>query len=90
MSNRPSSTKGSAHHAPLDHLRPGARRDNAEASDAHRESEPPPPASPAGAEPADPATPGAGKGEAERGKATGSPAAVATRPHLEGSNQNPR
>jgi hypothetical protein len=40
-------------------------------------------------EPSEPATPGAGDADAVRGKATGSLAAVATRPHLEGSEQGP-
>ena len=41
------------------------------------------------AQPAEPATPGAGDSDAVRGKSTRSPAAVAQRPHLEGSEQGP-
>ena len=42
------------------------------------------------AEPAEPVTPGRGADDAARGKATRSPAEVATRPHLQGSEQGPR
>ena len=89
MKNRPSSSSRGARQVPLDHLRPGGRprEDDAAEPDA---TEAPPQASSRSAQPAEPATPGAGKGDAERGKATGSPAAVGTRPHLEDSGQSPR
>ena len=41
------------------------------------------------AAPAEQVTPGGGEADAVRGKTTRSPAAVATRPHLEGSEQGP-
>jgi hypothetical protein len=87
MKNRPSQATRRARLAPLDHLKPGNRpgtstdQDEAPIQDRNRPFE--------GAEPAEPVTPGAGDTEAVRGKATGSPASVATRRHLEGSEQGP-
>jgi hypothetical protein len=73
MKNRPSNANRGPRQQPLDHLKPGDR--------ARNENE--------DAQPAAPSTPGAGDAEAVRGKATSSPAATATRPHLEGSEQGP-
>ena len=60
---------------PLDHLRSDER------------VAPGPEGAPA--EPAAPSSPGNADGDAVRGKGTRSPAAVATREHLEGSEQGP-
>jgi hypothetical protein len=93
MKNRPSQATRLGRRQPLDHLRPGGLpttgpetgapdeppRETARRSTGRDES----------AQPAEPATPGAGDADAIRGKATGSPAAVGTRPHLEGSEQGP-
>jgi hypothetical protein len=88
MKNRPSQAARQARLAPLDQLRPGSvPRAEAEASDTAPQAEGRPLE---GAEPAEPVTPGAGDAEAVRGKATRSPAAVATRQHLEGSEQGPQ
>ena len=88
MKNRQSQATRRAPLAPLDHLRPGsAPRTGTD------DSAPPQQAqdrSLEAAEPAEPVTPGAGDAEAVRGKATRSPAAVATRRHLEGSEQGPQ
>lgn len=87
MKNRPSQATRRARLEPLDHLRLGnAQRTDAGDGDGptqaqHRPIE--------GAEPAEPVTPGAGDAEALRGKATRSPAEVATRRNLEGSEQGP-
>jgi hypothetical protein len=63
------------------HLRPGSRP--------VQEAEPAAPDA-AGTSPSEqPAEPTAGSGEAAKGKATKSTARVATRPHLEGSEQGP-
>jgi hypothetical protein len=93
MKNRPSKSTRGARQAPLDHLRPGGRpRTDSDAAgqatgpDSNRTARV---SDPRPAQPAEPATPGSGDADAMRGKATGSPAAVATRPHLEGSEQNP-
>jgi hypothetical protein len=87
MKNRPSHAARRARLAPLDHLKPGSRpRTDADEPDAPTLAQDP---QREGAEPAEPVTPGAGDTEAVRGKATSSPAAVATRPHLEGSEQGP-
>jgi hypothetical protein len=88
MKNRPSQATRRARLAPLDHLKPGSRprigagESNTPTQAQERQLE--------GAEPAEPVTPGAGDTEAAKGKATRSPAAVATRPHLEGSEQGPQ
>jgi hypothetical protein len=79
---------------PLDHLPPGGDQGSAptgEQTDAAGGSGPPPADATTQASPAAPAeTTGVGvEGEALRGKATRSPAEVATRPHLEGSEQGP-
>jgi hypothetical protein len=88
MKNRPSQATRRARLAPLDHLKPGSRpRTQAEDNDASTQAQERPLE---GAEPAEPVTPGAGDAEALRGKATRSPAAVATRRHLEGSEQGPQ
>jgi hypothetical protein len=95
MKNRPNTAARGRSQAPLDHLRPGGRsRDDAGAGAAETQ--------PAGsgrtgiedaesAQPAEPSTPGGADAAADatRGKATSSPAAVATQPHLEGSEQGP-
>jgi hypothetical protein len=90
MKNRPSKASRGTRQVPLDHLRPGARPRN-EADDEGRSEGAPSnrPDNVAPAQPAEPATPGAGDSDATRGKATRSPAAVAERPHLEGSEQGP-
>jgi hypothetical protein len=88
MKNRPSQATRRARLAPLDHLKPGSRP-RTEGG----EGNPPTPAQDQqleGAEPAEPVTPGGGGAEAMRGKATRSPAEVATRRHLEGSEQGPQ
>jgi hypothetical protein len=88
MKNRPSQATRRARLAPLDHLKPGssprteAGEGNVPTQAQDRQLE--------GAEPAEPVTPGAGDAEALRGKATRSPAEVATRRHLEGSEQGPQ
>lgn len=94
MKNRPSQATRRARLAPLDHLRPGARpRAEPEAGATPTQVQEVPLDAKAieheGAEPAEPVTPGAGDAEAARGKATSSPASVATRRHLEGSEQGP-
>ena len=88
MKNRSSQAARQARLAPLDHLRPGgAQRTGRD----DRVSEPQATERPfEGAEPAEPVKPGAGDSEARRGKATRSPAAVATRRNLEGSEQGPQ
>jgi hypothetical protein len=88
MKNRQSKTSRRARQEPLDHLRPGSpARTEADDSSAPKQA----PERPfEGAEPAEPVTPGAGDAEAARGKATRSPAAAATRRHLEGSEQGPQ
>ena len=90
MKNRPSQEARRSRLAPLDHLKPRSRS-RAEPEAAERDV---PPADirrgPGSAEPAEPISPGAGDAEAVRGKATRSPDAVATRPHLEGSEQGPQ
>jgi hypothetical protein len=75
------------------HLRPGGRRE-ADSTDTPAGAEPEAKGGPeakgtpdASAQPAAEGTQGAA--EAARGKATRSPDAVATRPHLEGSEQGP-
>jgi len=99
MKNRPSTTNRGARKVPLDHLQPGGRlRDEAGINPAEVVEDDPRAegsrrahiADAGQAQPAEPSTPGAGDADAARGKATGSPAAVATRPHLEGSEQGPR
>ena len=88
MKNRPSQATRRARVVPLDHLKPGGRgRTEADERDAPTQSDQPPLE---GAAPAEPVTPGAGDAEAVRGKATSTPAAVATRRHLEGSEQGPQ
>jgi hypothetical protein len=92
MKNRPSQATRRARLAPLDHLRAGGRpQADAEKSEAPTQTQPTQAQDRPleGAEPADPMTPGAGDAEATRGKATRSPASVATRRHLEGSEQGP-
>ena len=69
---------------PLDHLRPGGRRAN------DPDTAPPRAGGGPSAEPADDYTPGGGDADATSGKATRSPADVATQPHLEGSEQGPQ
>jgi hypothetical protein len=76
---------------PKDHLAPGGkpRGDGSEDTQAPTEQTAP---EGAGTESAIPAEPGGEAGStdaAARGKATRSPAEVATRPHLEGSEQGP-
>ena len=88
MKNRQSQATRQARLAPLDHLQPGSRPQG-ETDDAAQPAEPQQ-GQLEGAEPAEPVTPGAGDAEAVRGKATRSPAAVATRRHLEGSEQGPQ
>ncbi|HUQ44006.1 MAG TPA: hypothetical protein VM451_06290 [Candidatus Limnocylindria bacterium] len=68
------------------HLRTGNRTQGSEAPDAPTAVN----ESTGAAAPAEPATPDAGTSEAVKGKATKSPANVATRPHLEGSEQGPQ
>jgi hypothetical protein len=69
------------------HLRPGGRRE-ADPTDAPAGAEPEAKGTPeASAQPAAEGTQGAA--DAARGKATRSPDAVATRPHLEGPEQGP-
>jgi hypothetical protein len=85
MKNRPAQATRQARQVPLDHLRPGARP----RTESETGGGPPEATGPTGAEPAEPVTPGGGDADAARGKATRSPAAVATRPHLEGSEQGP-
>ena len=71
-------------HVPLDHLKPGGRESASgngtvpAAANTERSSEP-----------AAPTTPGGAATDAVSGKATRSPAEVATRRHLEGSEQGP-
>jgi hypothetical protein len=87
MKNQPSRATRGDRQLPLDHLRPGGRREgepDAPGPDDLRRGQ-----SEGGAEPAAPTTPGAGHADAISGKATRSPAAVATRDHLEGSEQGP-
>lgn len=83
------------------HLKSGGRRDPAlEGASANGQpaevTEPPEPTEDTTPEPtkprsAQPAAEGAqGEGDAIRGKATKSPAEVATRPHLEGPDQGPK
>ena len=67
---------------PLDHLRPGERQRSADAAARDADASP-------NAQPAEPRSPGGAEEKAVRGKATRSPAEVATRPHLEGSEQGP-
>jgi hypothetical protein len=92
---------GAGRQVPLDHLRPSGRRaddargvDNAQVRDSSDDAQRRANTDPGGqpdrpAEPAEPLTPGGGDADALRGKATRSPADVATRPHLEGSEQGP-
>jgi len=88
MKNRRRAPTRQARLAPPDHLKPGGRpQTEAEDSLAPRQADEP---SLEGAEPAGPVTPGAGDAEAMRGKATRSPASVATRRHLESSEQGPQ
>jgi hypothetical protein len=88
MKNRPSQAARRARLAPIDHLRHGgAQRPEADDAGAPTQADE---RLFEGAEPAEPVTPGAGDAEALRGKATRSPAAVATRRHLEGSEQGPQ
>jgi hypothetical protein len=99
MKNRPTGKLKAPRQVPLDHLRPGGRHPS-EPTGAETEAAggtgpgPVDPAGPGksteGAEPAEPMTPGRGDADAARGKATGSPAQIGTRPHLEGSEQGPR
>ena len=98
MKNRPSQATRRARLAPLDHLKPGSRPPT-QADDTKpltqaqaRQLEGAGPTEPVlpGAEPADSTTPGSGDADAVRGKATRSPASVATRRHLEGSEQGPQ
>ena len=94
MKNRPSQATREARLAPLDHLKPGSRpRNEAGDTEAPTQSQAQAPVQERqleGAEPAEPVRPGAGDAEAVRGKATRSPASVATRRHLEGSEQGPQ
>jgi hypothetical protein len=91
MTTRGSRRLGGTRQVPLDHLRPGGEHPSdptGAQTDAVGGSGPAP------ADPVEPAAPaettGVGvEGEAVRGKATRSPAEVATRPHLEGSEQGP-
>ena len=87
MKKRTSQAARRARLAPLDHLRPGSTSSQADDTGAPAQADERPLV---GAEPAEPVTPGAGDTEALRGKATRSPAAVATRRHLEGSEQGPQ
>lgn len=80
------------------HLRPGGVRagettptETDEATSSPTAGSAEPPAEPAGAPTAQPATEVAqSEADVVRGKATKSPAAVATRPHLEGPEQGPK
>ena len=96
MKKRSSQATRQARLAPLDHLRPGGRPEtDADRGDGPAQAEGPREGADLreradSAEPAEPVTPGAGDAEARRGKATRSPAAVATRRHLEGSEQGPQ
>jgi hypothetical protein len=94
MKNRQSQATRRARLAPLDHLRPGSKpRTEGDDRDAPEQAQGRPVQGAeraARAEPAEPVTPGAGHRDAVRGKATSSPAAVATRQHLEGSEQGPQ
>jgi hypothetical protein len=94
MKNRANTVTGGTAPAPLDHLGPGGRG-RSEPDGVAAEARPSGTARTEvedtdSAQPAEPPTPGGGAAAATRGKATGSPAAVATRPHLEGSEQGPR
>ena len=93
MTTRGSRRLGGNRQAPLDHLPPGGQPSTptGEPTDSAGGSGPPPADPTSQASPAAPAeTTGVGvEGEALRGKATRSPAEVATRPHLEGSEQGP-
>ncbi len=88
MKNRPSQATRRARLAPLDHLPPGSTPPSGTENSAAPEQAKDRPLG--GAEPAAPVTPGAGDVEAVRGKATRSPASVATRRNLEGSEQGPQ
>ena len=75
---------------PKDHLAPGGTRRGSESdADAGREGRVDGPDSATTPVPADPAGEAGSPDAAARGKATRSPAEVATRPHLEGSEQGP-
>ena len=91
MKDRPSQATRRARVTPLDHLRPGARPSaETQNGEAPAPAQEPEDRLVEGAEPAEPVTPGAGDADAVRGKATSSPAGVATRKHLEGSEQGPQ
>jgi hypothetical protein len=88
MKNRSSQAASRARLVLLDHLKPGSRpRTEANDAGAPTQAQDGPLE---GAEPAEPVTPGAGDTEAQLGKATRSPASVATQRHLEGSEQGPQ
>ena len=98
MKNRPNSSNRAPRQQPLDHLRPGGRSRDERAAGQAAATTDEPRTEGAGwkgiedaedGQPAEPSTPGGGNADALRGKATRSPAATATRPHLEGSEQGP-